>query len=140
MSKIYRIAAEAVTEKVCELALTANMYLPEEVKRALTEARAAEKMPLARSTYDEIIRNAELAAEKYMPICQDCGMAVLFIELGQDLHVEGSGLEDAINEGVRKAYRNGYLRKSVVSDPLIDRRNSGDNTPAVIHWRVGARS
>ena len=136
MSKIYRIAAEAVTEKVCELALTANMYLPEEVKRALTEARAAEKMPLARSTYDEIIRNAELAAEKYMPICQDCGMAVLFIELGQDLHVDGGGLEEAINEGVRKAYRNGYLRKSVVSDPLIDRRNSGDNTPAVIHWRV----
>ena len=93
-------------------------------------------MPLARSTYDEIIRNAELAAEKYMPICQDCGMAVLFIELGQDLHVDGGGLEEAINEGVRKAYRNGYLRKSVVSDPLIDRRNSGDNTPAVIHWRV----
>ena len=106
------------------------------MKRALAEARSAEKMPLARSTYDEIIGNAELAAEKYMPICQDCGMAVLFVELGQDLHVEGGGLEEAINEGVRRAYRKGYLRKSVVSDPLVDRRNSGDNTPAVIHWRV----
>ena len=136
MSKIYRIMAEEVAEKVCELALTANMYLPEDVKRALAEARSAEKMPLARSTYDEIIKNAELAAEKYMPICQDCGMAVLFVELGQDLHVEGGGLEEAINEGVRRAYRKGYLRKSVVSDPLVDRRNSGDNTPAVIHWRV----
>ena len=136
MSKIYRIMAEEVAEKVCELALTENMYLPEDVKRALAEARSAEKMPLARSTYDEIIKNAELAAEKYMPICQDCGMAVLFAELGQDLHVEGGGLEEAINEGVRRAYRKGYLRKSVVSDPLVDRRNSGDNTPAVIHWRV----
>ena len=101
MSKIYRIMAEEVAEKVCELALTANMYLPEDVKRALAEARSAEKMPLARSTYDEIIKNAELAAEKYMPICQDCGMAVLFVELGQDLHVEGGGLEEAINEGVQ---------------------------------------
>ncbi|MDO5116680.1 MAG: fumarate hydratase [Synergistaceae bacterium] len=133
---IYRISAEEVAEKVCELALTANMYLPDDVKRALTEARRAERSERARSIYDEIIKNAELAAEKYMPVCQDCGMAVLFIELGQDLHVDGGDLETAVNEGVRRAYRNGYLRKSVVSDPLFDRKNSGDNTPAVIHWRI----
>ena len=71
-----------------------------------------------------------------MPICQDCGMAVLFIELGQDLHVEGGNLEEAVHEGVRRAYREGYLRKSVVRDPLADRRNTGDNTPAIIHWKI----
>ena len=98
--------------------------------------RAAEKLGRAQSLYDEIIENAKLAADKYMPICQDCGMAVLFIELGQDLHVEGGDLEEAVNEGVRRAYREGYLRKSVVRDPLADRRNTGDNTPAVIHWKI----
>lgn len=135
MSAIYEISAEEVAQKVCELALTANMYLPDDVKRLLHDARDAEKMPLAKSLFDEIIKNAELAAEKYMPICQDCGMAVLFIELGEDLHVNG-GLEKAVNEGVRRAYKDGYLRKSVVVDPLINRKNSGDNTPAIIHWRI----
>ena len=118
MSKIYTLTAAEISDKVCELALTANMYLPEDVAESL------------------IIENAKLAADKYMPICQDCGMAVLFIELGQDLHIEGGDLEEAVNEGVRRAYREGYLRQSVVRDPLADRRNTGDNTPAVIHWKI----
>lgn len=136
MSKIYTLTASEISDKVCELALTANMYLPEDVAESLKKARAAEKLGRAQSLYDEIIENAKLAADKYMPICQDCGIAVLFIELGQDLHVEGGDLEEAVNEGVRRAYREGYLRKSVVRDPLADRRNTGDNTPAVIHWKI----
>ena len=136
MSKIYTLTAAEISDKVCELALTANMYLPEDVAESLRKARAAEKLGRAQSLYDEIIENAKLAADKYMPICQDCGMAVLFIELGQDLHVEGGDLEEAVNEGVRRAYREGYLRKSVVRDPLADRRNTGDNAPAVIHWKI----
>ena len=136
MSKLYTLTAAELSDKVCELALTANLYLPEDVADSLNKPRAAEKLERAQSLYDEIIKNAELAAEKYMPICQDCGMAVLFIELGQDLHVEGGNLEEAVHEGVRRAYREGYLRKSVVRDPLADRRNTGDNTPAIIHWKI----
>lgn len=136
MSNIYTLTAAEISDKVCELTLTANMYLPEDVAESLRKARAAEKLGRAQSLYDEIIENAKLAADKYMPICQDCGMAVLFIELGQDLHVEGGDLEEAVNEGVCRAYREGYLRKSVVRDPLADRRNTGDNTPAVIHWKI----
>ena len=136
MSEIYMITAGEVSDKVRELSLSANIYLPEDVKSSLAAAREAEMMPQARAVCGEIIRNAELAAEKHMPICQDCGMAVIFAELGQDLFVEGGGIEDAINDGVRRAYADGWLRKSVVSDPLFARVNSGDNTPAIIHWRV----
>lgn len=135
MPDIYMITAAEVSQKVRELALSANIYLPEDVKSALAAAREAEVMPQARAVCGEIIKNAELAAEKHMPICQDCGMAVVFAELGQDLFIDG-GIEDAINEGVRRAYADGWLRKSVVSDPLFARVNSRDNTPAVIHWRV----
>lgn len=136
MSDIYIVTAEEIADKVCELALTANMYLPEDMMKALKASRNTEKLESARSIYGEIIRNAELAAERYMPICQDCGMAVIFIELGQDVRIEGGGFEDAVNEGVRRAYREGYLRKSIVRDPLVDRVNTGDNTPAVIHLRL----
>ena len=136
MAEIYMITAGEVSGKIRELSLSANIYLPEDVKSSLAAARDAEKMPQARAICGEILRNAELAAEKHMPICQDCGMAVVFAELGQDLIIEGGGIEDAINDGVRRAYADGWLRKSVVSDPLFARVNSGDNTPAVIHWRV----
>lgn len=136
MSALYSIKAEDVRKKVCELALMANMYLPEDVSGSLKKAAASEKSPLARSIFGEIIKNAELAAEKYMPVCQDCGLAVIFIKLGQDLHVTDGGLEEAVNAGVRDAYKIGCLRKSVVLDPLFDRKNSGDNTPAVIHWQI----
>ena len=135
MSKIYTLTAAEISDKVCELALTANMYLPEDVASALEKARAAERLGRAQSLYDEIIENAKLAAEKYMPICQDCGTAVLFIELGQDLHVEGGDLVEAVNEGVRQGYTEGCLRKSVVRDPL-DRVNTTDNTPAMIYYDI----
>ncbi|MCF0247453.1 MAG: fumarate hydratase [Synergistes sp.] len=136
MSRIYFASYEDVAEKVRALALEANVFLSEDMKRTLAEARESEKMPLAKSLFGEIILNAELAAEKNMPICQDCGLAVIFAEIGQDLHILGGDVEDALNEGVRRAYRDGYLRKSVVTDPLAERKNSGDNTPAVIHWRI----
>ncbi|MDO4988420.1 MAG: fumarate hydratase [Synergistes sp.] len=131
--KIYTITAKEIADKVRELALNANMYLPDDMKKAIAAAHDAEKMPRARGIYEEITKNYELAAQKYMPICQDCGLAVTFIKLGQDLHITGGTLEDAVNEGIRSAYRDGCLRKSVVADPLKDRKNTGDNTPAVIH-------
>ena len=138
MSEIYEIKAYEITKMVCDLSLKANRILPEGLKNIIRNARGREKMPLAKQAFSDILENAELAAEKKMPICQDCGLAVVFIEIGQDLHVAGGSIEDAVNEGVRRAYTDGYLRKSVVKDPLFRRENSGDNTPAVIHWKVSA--
>lgn len=136
MHKRYEIESSEITEMVCDLSLKANRILPEGLKNIIRDAGEREKMPLARQAFSDILENAELAAEKKMPICQDCGLAVVFIDIGQDLHVVGGSIEDAINEGVRRAYTEGYLRKSVVKDPLFKRENSGDNTPAVIHWKV----
>lgn len=132
----YEIRADEITSLVYSLTLQANRVLPETLKSIIEEAGERETEQLPRQAFRDIVRNAALAAEKSMPICQDCGMAVVFAEVGQDAHVTGGGLEDAINEGVRRAYRDGYLRKSVVSDPLFNRKNSGDNTPAVIHWSI----
>ena len=136
MSSLYTVNASEVTDMVCELSLKANRILPPGIRRTIEEAGKIEKMPLAKQAFSDILKNAELAAEKKMPICQDCGLAVVFIEIGQDVRVIGGGLEAAINEGVRRAYTVGYLRKSVVLDPLFNRKNSGDNTPAVIHWNI----
>lgn len=136
MSEMHEIKASEITEMVCDLSLKANRILPEGLKNIIRNSRDREKMPLAKQTFSDILENAELAAKKKMPICQDCGLAVVFIEIGQDLHVFGGSIEDAVNEGVRRAYTDGYLRKSVVKDPLFSRENSGDNTPAVIHWKV----
>ena len=132
----YEIKAQEITELVYNLTLQANRVLPKTLKKLIEEAGERETEQLPRQAFRDIVRNAELAAEKSMPICQDCGLAVVFAEVGQDAHVTGGGFEDAINEGVRRAYRDGYLRKSVVSDPLFSRKNSGDNTPAVIHWSI----
>lgn len=136
MSEMYEIQSSEITKMVCDLSLKANRILPEGLKNLIRNARDREKMPLAKQAFSDILENAELAAEKKMPICQDCGLAVVFIEIGQDLHVVGGSIEDAVNDGVRRAYTDGYLRKSVVKDPLFRRENSGDNTPAVIHWKV----
>ena len=133
---MYQIQASEVTDLVCELFLKANRILPAGLKKTIEEARDRETEPLARQALGDIAKNAELAAEKSMPICQDCGLAVVFAEVGQEVIVTGGGFADAINEGVRRAYKDGYLRKSVVVDPLFNRKNSGDNTPAVIHWNI----
>ena len=133
---MYQIQASEVTDLVRELFLKANRLLPPGLKKTLSEAREKETTPLAKQAFSDIIKNAELAAEKSMPICQDCGLAVVFAEIGQDVHITGGSVTEAINEGVRRAYRDGYLRKSVVTDPLFHRKNSGDNTPAVIHWNI----
>ena len=136
MCKKYGIEASEITQLVYDLSLKANRILPEGVKKIISTASEREKMPLAKQAFSDILENAKLAEEKSLPICQDCGLAVVFVEIGQDLCVKGGSIEDAINEGVRRAYIDGCLRKSVVKDPLFRRENSGDNTPAVIHWKV----
>ena len=132
----YEVEASEIKRLVYELALTANRKLPEGMKKLITESAALEEKELPKQAFRDILRNAELAAEKDMPICQDCGLAVVFVEVGQDVSVVGGGFEDAITDGVRGAYLDGYLRKSVVEDPLFNRKNTGDNTPAVIHWKI----
>lgn len=136
MCKRYEIEASEITQMVYDLSLKANRILPEGLKKIISTASDREKMPLAKQAFSDILENAKLAEEKSLPICQDCGLAVVFVEIGQDLCVKGGSIEDAINEGVRRAYIDGCLRKSVVKDPLFRRENSGDNTPAVIHWKV----
>ena len=136
MCERYEIEASEITQMVYDLSLKANSILPEGLKKIISTASDREKMPLAKQAFSDILENAKLAEEKSLPICQDCGLAVVFVEIGQDLCVKGGSIEDAINEGVRMAYIDGCLRKSVVKDPLFRRENSGDNTPAVIHWKV----
>ncbi|PKL03928.1 MAG: fumarate hydratase [Synergistetes bacterium HGW-Synergistetes-1] len=136
MCERYEIEASEITQMVYDLSLKANSILPEGLKKIISTASDREKMPLAKQAFSDILENAKLAEEKSLPICQDCGLAVVFVEIGQDLCVKGGSIEDAINEGVRRAYIDGCLRKSVVKDPLFRRENSGDNTPAVIHWKV----
>lgn len=129
------IPAETLTEAVAALCIEANTRLPADVQAALDAARAAEPWPLAKTTLDLLWSNLGAASEAGLPICQDTGMVVVFAEIGQDVHIAGELFEDAVNEGVRQAYNEGNLRKSVVYDPL-NRVNSGDNTPAIIHVRL----
>jgi len=127
------IHVDRITEVVSDLCQHANRYLPEDVVGALLAAREQETSNLAREILDQLLRNAEIAADKGIPLCQDTGVAVVFVELGQEVHLVGGGLQDAINEGVRRGYEEGYLRKSLVADPLERATNTGDNTPAVVH-------
>ena len=136
MHERYEVRASEITELVRDLALKANMLLPDGLKKLIRDALNKERMPIARQAFPDILENAELAAEKNMPICQDCGLAVVFIEIGQSVSVRDGNIEEAVNAGIRRAYRDGYLRKSVVKDPVFRRENSGDNTPAVIHWKI----
>lgn len=129
------ISCEEIVAAVAKLCQEANFYLGEDVRRALEEAFAKEVSPTGRDVLKQILANAEIAAEEKMPVCQDTGVTVVFLELGQEVAVTGGYLYDAVNEGVRRGYTEGYLRKSMVGHPL-DRRNTGDNTPAVIHTRV----
>ena len=124
------ISAQAITDTVAALCIQANLNLPQDVRAALDKARASEPWPLAKSTLDLLGENLLAADRQHMPICQDTGMACVFVELGTDVHIDGD-FEAAIHEGVRRGYGEGYLRKSIVADPLR-RGNTGDNTPAAI--------
>jgi fumarate hydratase subunit alpha len=130
------IAAEDITKTVARLCKEANYFLGEDVLSALKKARKDEESPAAINVLDQIIENADIAAKDEMPLCQDCGLAIIFVELGQDAHIKGGDLYEAINEGVRKGYAEGYLRKSVVRQPFSARMNTKDNTPAIIHTEI----
>jgi fumarate hydratase subunit alpha len=127
------ITAQAITEAVAKLAIDANYYLSEDVYNALVEGQEKEESPLGKNIIDQILQNACIARDEAKPMCQDTGLAVVFVELGQDAHIEGGTLEEAINAGVAKGYIEGYLRKSAVAEPLFNRKNTGDNTPAIVH-------
>lgn len=124
-----------ITENIKEMCIEANHFLTEDMKCVLATGAKEEKSPLGRQILEQLQENLNIAGEDMIPICQDTGMAVIFMEIGQEVHFEGGILEEAINEGVRKGYTEGFLRKSVVNDPIV-RENTKDNTPAVIHYEM----
>ena len=124
-----------IRDTVAKLCIEANTHLPEDVKTAIRDFQTREDWTIARGVLDQIVENFCIADEEHVPICQDTGMACIFLEVGQEVHFVGGNLYDAVNEGVRKGYGEGYLRKSVVADP-IRRGNTGDNTPAMIHTDI----
>ncbi len=129
------IEASRITEEVARLCMEANFELEDDVQKALEKAHEAEESPAGKEVLRQIIENSSIARGEKIPMCQDTGLAVIFVEIGQDVHIAGGGFEDAINEGVRKGYTDGYLRKSVLADP-VKGGNTGDNTPAVIHTTI----
>lgn len=129
------IQANEIIDTIKEMCIEATHYLSEDMCKALEKGRESEASSVGKQVLSQLEENLDIAGKEMIPICQDTGMAVLFVELGQDVHVEGMNLTDAINEGVRRGYVDGYLRKSVVSDPLL-RENTKDNTPAVIHYDI----
>ncbi|NLM98095.1 MAG: fumarate hydratase [Halanaerobiaceae bacterium] len=128
-----KIDCNAISEAVARLVIEANVFLPDDVLKALERGEREEESAVGKDIFRQIIKNNEIAASEGMPVCQDTGMAVIFVEIGNEVYIEGD-LEKAINDGVRMGYRDGCLRKSIVNDP-IKRVNTGDNTPAVIHYR-----
>lgn len=133
---IRQIKAETVTQTVKQLFLDCNYFIGKNIMTALEKARENEKSKVGKSVLTQIIENDKLAAKEEVPLCQDTGMAILFVEYGDKVVIEDGSFEDAVNEGVRQAYKDGYLRKSVVNDPVFDRLNTKDNTPAIIHTRI----
>lgn len=129
------IAVEDITKEIDKMCIQANHYLSDDMDKALKNATKEEASPLGKKILEQLQENLTIADQEMIPICQDTGMAVVFMEIGQDVHFVGGSLEDAINEGVRQGYTDGYLRKSVVGDP-IERINTKDNTPAVIHYSI----
>ena len=130
------IDAQEVTKAVSRLCQESNFFLPDDVYTSLKQARQTEESPLGQQTLDQILDNAELAKKEEMAICQDTGVAVVYLEVGQDAHITGGDLYEAVNEGVRQGYDKGYLRKSMVKQPFSARVNTKDNTPAVIHTDI----
>ena len=129
------INVNEIIKTVKDLSIEANYYLPNDVKEAIEKAEKNEKWPIANNILNKILENSQIASAEKMPICQDTGMACVFIDIGQDVHITGGSLEEAINEGVRQGYAEGFLRKSVVKDPL-HRVNTNDNTPALIYYNM----
>lgn len=132
---IRTVKTSEITENIKEMCIEANHFLSPDMAEAMKCAEKNEEAPLGKQILEQLQENLKIAGEDMIPICQDTGMAVVFLEIGQDVHLEGGALEDAVNEGVRQGYVEGYLRKSVVGDPLI-RENTKDNTPAVLHTRI----
>lgn len=129
------IQAQQITDVVEKLCIEANQYLPKDVQGAIRRCRACEDWEIAQGVLDKIITNFEIAEQESVPICQDTGMACVFLEIGQDVHIVGGDLSEAVDEGVRRGYDKGYLRKSVVKDP-VRRGNTGDNTPAMLYTEI----
>ncbi|MGN0342280.1 MAG: fumarate hydratase [Roseburia sp.] len=132
---IRTIQTEVITSNIKEMCIQANHYLSPDMDEAMKTATENEKSELGKKILNQLQENLKIADKEVIPICQDTGMAVIFLEVGQDVHFEGVAIEDAVNEGVRQGYKEGYLRKSVVKDPLI-RENTKDNTPAIIHYSI----
>lgn len=132
---IRTIQTEVITSNIKEMCIQANHYLSSDMDNAMKKATETEKSELGKKILNQLQENLEIADKEIIPICQDTGMAVIFLEVGQDVHFEGMSIEDAVNEGVRQGYTEGFLRKSVVKDPLI-RENTKDNTPAIIHYSI----
>ena len=132
---IRTICVEEITKNIKEMCIEANHFLSKDMDIAMKNAVSTEKSPLGKKILSQLQDNLKIAGKDMIPICQDTGMAVVFLEIGQDVHFEGGNLEDAVNEGIRRGYVDGYLRKSVVRDP-IDRVNTKDNTPAIIHYEI----
>ena len=130
------IVYQEIVDTVARLSMEANYYLGEDLLAALRRVKEEEESPLGREVLDQILENAQVAAEERMPLCQDTGMTVVYLELGQEVHLVGGDLTEAVNEGVRRGYEEGYLRKSVVEKPFSARINTKDNTPAVIHTEI----
>ena len=133
---VREIDAAVITETVARLAIEATHFLPEDVEGAIRVARTTERSPLGVQIIDEILENAEIARTRMLPLCQDTGSAVVHVEVGQDVHLNGAYLIDAINEGIRKGYSEGFLRKSIAAHPFSTRTNTGDNTPGIIHTEI----
>ncbi len=129
------IQAEEITKNIKEMCIEANHFLSQDVKSKLYEACDKEDNKLGKEILGQLKENLKIAGDEMIPICQDTGMAVVFLNIGQDVHIEGANIEDAVNEGIRQGYDEGYLRKSVVKDP-IERENTKDNTPGIIHYRI----
>lgn len=129
------VNVELLTDNIKEMCIQANHYLAPDMDRAMKNACERETKPLAKQILGQLLENLDIAGKDMIPICQDTGMAVVFLKIGQDVHFEGGSVEEAVNEGVRRGYEEGYLRKSVVGDPLL-RVNTKDNTPAVIHYEL----
>lgn len=130
------IHVNTISQAVARLAVQACCHLPCDMMAALQKAHDKEPSPVGRSILDQLLSNASIAAHEEVPICQDTGLAVVFAEVGQDVHIVGGSFEDAVNSGVAQGYVSGYLRKSSVAEPLFERKNTGDNTPAVLHTRL----